>query len=430
MLYVGIDIGKLSHVAALLSTDLLSKYKKYDACPVQKVEQSRAGFVALLALLNKYAPSEECHVLMEHTGHYGFPLEQFLQENGIQVYRMVARKRYAANKTDTKDARAMAVLLYNQVELRVPLVDETERVHPLIPASESARTLRGLTRHRYELSHEVTQRKNKLTSICDELFPELTTVYKDPNSESALNLRNKYPTPDAVYEANVHELAATRLRTQPSTARLVELQAIAKHSIGTKDRHRRASLIFEQRLLIKELQMLSNHVAELDTQIDELLSTSRDGQILTSFTGIGTVQAAMILSTIGSIANFESPAKLRGYMGWSPRQSQTGTTYDSTSLNRAGNVLLKQTMYLVTIAAITHDKRWKALYDRRVKETCAYDARTGKYKGKMKVVGRCAGQIIGVIYALLRKDYDLLATIPEGQVAPPPELYSIESKRE
>ena len=428
MLYVGIDIGKLSHVAALLSPELLEKYKKYDACPTQKVEQSRTGFVALLALLHTYAPSEECHVLMEHTGHYGFPLEQFLQENGITVYRMVARKRYSVNKTDTKDARAMAVLLYNQVELRVPLVDETERVHPIILASKSA-SLRGLAQHRYELSHEVTRRKNKLKAICDELFPELTQVYKDPNTDSALNLRNKYPTPQAVAEANVHELAATRLRTQPSTARLVELQTLAKQSIGTKDVHRRTSLVFEQRLLIAELQLLNNHVAELDMQIGEILSTSRDGQILTSFTGVGTVQAAMILSTIGSIANFDSAAKLRGYMGWSPRQSQTGSTYDSTTLNRAGNVLLKQTMYLVTIAAVSHDPRWKALYDRRVKETCAYDARTGKYKGKMKVIGRCAGQIIGVMYTLLRKDYDLLATLPEGEIAPPPELYSVESRR-
>ena len=36
-------------------------------------------------------------------------------------------------------------------------------------------------RHRYELVHESTQRKNKLTAICDELFAELTHVFKDTN---------------------------------------------------------------------------------------------------------------------------------------------------------------------------------------------------------------------------------------------------------
>ena len=34
-------------------------------------------------------------------------------------------------------------------------------------------------RHRYELVNEATQRKNKLTSICDELFPELTQMIQD-----------------------------------------------------------------------------------------------------------------------------------------------------------------------------------------------------------------------------------------------------------
>lgn len=427
MLYLGIDIGKSSHAAALLSSELLSKHKKYDSCPVSKVENSRTGFTALLALIHKH--STECCVLLEHTGHYGFALEQFLQESGITVYRMMARKRYSTNKTDTHDARALAVLLYNQIELRIPLVDETERVHPLIPASDGARTLRGLVRHRYELQHEAIRRKNKLTSICDELFPELTVVYKDPNTESALALREKYPTPIAVFEANVADLAETRKRTQPSTAQIVELQHLAKHSIGTKDASRRVSLILEQQLLTDELRLMRSHIARLDEKIEEIVQASRDGQILTSFTGIGPIQSAAILSNIGSIANFESIAKLRSYMGWSPRQSQTGTTYDATSLDRSGNVLLKQTMYLVTIAAIHYDPHWKALYDRLVKEKCSFDGRTGKYKGKMKVIGRVAGQIIGVMYTLLRRDFDLISSLPPGSILPEPELYSVESRR-
>jgi len=38
-----------------------------------------------------------------------------------------------------------------------------------------------MVRHRYELIAESTQRKNKLTAVCDELFPELTHIMKDPN---------------------------------------------------------------------------------------------------------------------------------------------------------------------------------------------------------------------------------------------------------
>ena len=429
MLYLGIDVGKNTHVAALLSSDLLVKHKKYDSCPVQKIENSRAGFTALLTIICKQSSPDECRVLLEHTGHYGFALEQFLQENGICTYRMLARKRYATNKTDTHDARALAVLLYNQIELAIPLVNESERVHPLVPASASARTLRGLVRHRYELQHEATQRKNKLTAIADELFPELTVIYKDPNTESALALRDQYPTPADVVRAEIEDVCATRKRTQPSREQLLELQQLARQSIGTKDASRCISLVFEQQLLSAELRLFREHIARLDTMIEEIVSVSREGQILTSFTGIGTTQAGIILSNIGSIANYESIAKFRAYLGWSPRQSQTGTTYDSTSLNRAGNVLLKQTLYLIVLNAITYDPHWKALYDRLVKQKCAFDARTGKYKGKMKVIGRVAGQLAGVIYTLLRKDYDLLASVPPGTEPPAPTLYVVESKR-
>jgi hypothetical protein len=55
-------------------------------------------------------------------------------------------------------------------------------VRRIVPPTEAAAQLKELIRHRYELIHESTQRKNKLTAICDEIFPELTRVVKDPNS--------------------------------------------------------------------------------------------------------------------------------------------------------------------------------------------------------------------------------------------------------
>src|SRR5260221_12633482 len=115
-------------------------------------------------------------------------------------------------------------------------------------------------RHRYELVNEATQRKNKLTAICDELFPELTKVFKNPNLPIALDLREKFPTPQAVATASLGALREVRRRNRPSEADLLLLQQLAAESIGTKDHARQRGLLLEQDLLIKELRLIQEHL--------------------------------------------------------------------------------------------------------------------------------------------------------------------------
>ena len=61
------------------------------------------------------------------------------------------------------------------------------------------------------------QRKNKLTSICDELFPEFTQICKNPNLPSALALRQAFPTSAALASASLSVLQAARRGGFPRT---------------------------------------------------------------------------------------------------------------------------------------------------------------------------------------------------------------------
>jgi transposase len=422
MLSIGIDIGKTRHVAALISPALLAEHGRFDACPTLTFNNARAEFVRLREMVVQVADPTECHVLFEHTGHYGHLLEQFLREQGYHLYHMQARHRYGLNKTDVQDARALATLLYNEIELHAPIVDEGLRIMPLRQPSPAARTLRGLVRHRFELATESTQRKNKLTALTDELFPEIVQIYHDLFSESALTLREQFPTPGSIVQADIDDLCETRKRHKPTRDELLALQDLAASTIGTRDAGRLNSLLVEQSQLTTELRLMQTHIAQLDSQIKEILTSSRDAQILLSFPGISWVQAATLLAGIGSIANFESANKLRNYLGWSPRSVQTGSSLDSSALSKAGNGLLRRSLYLITLTAIRYDP-WRARYDSMVARKCSYDGRKHDYIGKKKVIGHLAGQIIGVIYHLLRKDYDLLAALPPGETPRAPQLY-------
>lgn len=236
----------------------------------------------------------------------------------------------------------------------------------------------------YELVRESTQRKNKLTAICDELFPEFTRAIKDPNSWIALALREQFPTPQALATASFTLLQQLRGGARSvSDLKLQELQRLAAESIGVKDRIRLRGLVLEQGQLIKELRLLGEHVDQLEGEIVTIVEQAREGQILRSFPGFGPIAAATIIAAIGSIHNFPSASALKSYFGWAPVVTQSGSTLDASYLTRGGNRTMKQIMFLAVMQVIRlHDNEWARLYERLVKARCPFDERTQSYTGK------------------------------------------------
>ncbi|GHO60666.1 IS110 family transposase [Ktedonobacter robiniae] len=217
-LYVGIDVGKFRHVAGFLSRTLLKRHERFEGCPTFAFDQSREGFQALVDRLRELVPIEQVTVLLEHTGHYHRLLEQYLLELDITVYRIHVQERPKGMvKTDKRDALGLANRLYTQLELGAQVEDKMQLVRRALPPTKAASQLRGLIQHRYELSHQSTQLRNKLTAICDELFPELVQIFHDPNRETALAFREKFPTPHAIATASLPGKSPPHL-TFPSTS--------------------------------------------------------------------------------------------------------------------------------------------------------------------------------------------------------------------
>lgn len=430
--YLGIDVGKNKHVAGFLSKTLLERHGRFEACPSLLFENSREGFRRLVERLRELAPLEHYFILLERTGHYHRPLMQYLQDLDLPVYVIHVQSRPAGMlKTDKRDALMLANTLYNQLELGVQVPNKMQLVRRLVPPTQAAAQLKGLIRHRYELVRESTQRKNKLTAICDELVPELVRVVKDPNAWVALALREQFPTPQALATASLTVLQQIRGGARSlSDLKLLELQRLAAESIGVKDLIRQRGLVLEQGQLIKELRLLREHIDQLESEIIAIVEQAREGQILMSFPGFGPITAATIIAAIGSIHNFPSASALKAYFGWAPVVAQSGSTLDASYLTRGGTRTTKQIMFLAVMQVIRlRDNEWARLYERLVKARCPFDERTQSYTGKTRVIGRVAGQMIEAIYALLKRDAELLSHIPQGQEPPPPLLYDSEVHR-
>jgi transposase len=431
-LYVGVDIGKRGHVSGFLSTTLLARHRRFEHCPALSFENSREGFRSLVEHIEVFVPLTQVQVLLEVTGHYHRALIQYLQDLRIPVFIIHVQKRpEGLLKTDKRDALNLANMLYNQLEKGIQVSEPLQAVRQLLPPTQAAAQLRVLVQHHAELVQESTQRKNKLTSICDELFPELTRLLRNPNLPTALALRSRFPTPADLAIATFAELREARGRTcSVSNAKLLELQRLAGQSIGINDPARVRGLVIAQSQLIAELKLLEEHLAQLEAEIIQVAEQSREGKILTSITGIGPMAAATLIATIGTIANFERAAQLKSYFGWAPKMAQSGTTLDWARLSPRGVRQMKHTMYLVVWRAIQWDSEWKEIYERLLPRKCRVDERTHRLMGREKVIGRLAGQMISVMYALLKRDHELLMRTEPGKIPPPPTLYDREVHRQ
>jgi transposase len=423
-LYVGIDVGKHRHVAGFVSHTLLGRHERFEACPALTFEQSRQGFCDLVDRIESYVPLEQCIILLEQIGHYHKALVQYLLDLDISVYVIHVQERpKGMMKTDKRDALSLANHLYNLLEKGIQVTNKAQLARRAFPPSDAAAQLKGIVRHRYELGQEVTQRKNKLIAICDELFPEFTQVFKDPNGPSALAFRERFPTPQVLATASFAELRDARIARYPSDMNLSVLQQLASTTIGTHNLGRQRSLLLEQKQLISELRLLQTHIEQLDEEITQIVEGSREGKILTSIPAIGPIQAAMMIAAIGSIANFPDAAALKSYFGWAPTTAQSGTSLDRSKLTQGGARSMRKTMFLIVGNAIRMDCEWAKIYERLLPLKCNYNERTRSYKGKLKVIGRLAGQIIALIYALLKKDWETVTATPPGKELPPPVLY-------
>jgi transposase len=424
-LYVGIDVGKARHIAGFVSRTLLERHERFEACPVLSFENSRAGFRVLVERIREYVPAEQCFLLLEDTGHYHRALVQYLLELDLAVYRMhVQQRQKGMPKTDKRDALGLANHLYNQLELGVQMANKKQLVRRAVPPAETAALLRGLIRHRYELSHESTRRKNKLIAITDELFPEFTQVLKDPTSMTALALRERFPTPHTIATASLEDLCKTRAGARPSKEKLVLLQQLAAQSIGIKDLGRQRGLVLEQQQLIRELRLLQEHIAQLEQEITQMVAQSREGRILTSIPPIGPIQAAALIASIGHIDNFRNAAALKSYLGWAPIDERSGTSLEHVHQTHGGTRPGKKMIFLIVGNAIQmRDSEWAKLYQRLLPRKCRYNERQQDYQDKLLLVGRLAGQLIEMIFAFLKIDADLLKKYPPGGLIPEPMLY-------
>ena len=139
---------------------------------------------------------------------------------------------------------------------------------------------------------------------------------------------------------------------------------------------------------------LTETLAELDKAIEAAGAALSGHENICSIKGIGARSAAILLSGIGNIDDFESADKLAAYVGIVPKLSQSNETDNRGRITKRGNKLMRATLVQCTLVATRYSGYLNAFYQ-RMKER----------RGAGKAIIATARKLLSIIYDTLKNGW-------------------------
>lgn len=384
MIYVGIDIAKLNHFAAVISSDgeiLIEPFKftnDYD------------GF---FLLLSKLAPLDQNSIIigLESTAHYGDNLVRFLISkdfkvcvlNPIQTSSM-RKNNVRKTKTDKVDTFVIAKTLMMQDSLRFMTLDDLDYIE-----------LKELGRFRQKLVKQRTRLKIQLTSYVDQVFPELQYFFKSGlHQNSVYALLKEAPTPTAIASMHMTHLAhllevASHGHFGKEKAR--QLRVLAQKSVGVND----SSLSIQINHTIEQIELLDSQLFHTELEMANLVTCLHS--VIMTIPGIGFINGGMILGEIGDIHRFSEPKKLLAFAGLDPSVHQSGNFQaQRTRMSKRGSRVLRYALINAAHNVVKNNATFKAYYD----------AKRAEGRTHYNALGHCAGKLVRVIWKMLTDEVE------------------------
>ena len=208
------------------------------------------------------------------------------------------------------------------------------------------RNLRPLVRHRRRLVQMLTEVKNRIHGIVDELFPGFLNEKNTgivPFTQSSLYLMQDRFSPKQIRRRRRQKLIEILKRLGTSKA---EYTAAKLQQYAAKVLHVPVEYVDTMQLSlaqhVKHIRCLKQSVAQMDKEIALNLAQTQ-GAFLTSVRGIGLVLAAGVTAEIGDLNEQKPLNNLTSYAGIVPRVKQTGgsngKTYTGPVAKRCNRIL-------------------------------------------------------------------------------------------
>ncbi|HET7412563.1 MAG TPA: IS110 family transposase [Pararhizobium sp.] len=150
----------------------------------------------------------------------------------------------------------------------------------------------------------------------------------------------------------------------------------------------------ELRIVRDQALSLSGSIVELDAAIEKAARQLDGYDSLVSIKGIGPRAAAVFLSGIGRIDDFETADRLAAYLGIVPKVSQSNETDNRGRITKRGNKLMRTTLVQCTLIAMRYSGYLSSFY-RRIKAR----------RGAGKAIIATARKLLAIIFDTLRNGW-------------------------
>lgn len=388
MIYVGIDVAKHKHDCYIVNSD--GEIIK----DVFTISNDLTGFSQLLDSIPKVS-SGQIKIGLEATGHYSINLLNFLKDhyhhivvfNPLQTNLFRKAHTLRKNKTDKIDARFIALMLHSN------------DYNSYSDISYHLQDLKSLSRHRFRLKSQSSKLKISLTRLITIMFPELPSVVYSIHQKSTYTLLEQFPSKSEIAKAHLTTLINLLHKASKgkySKDKAILIRDTARTSIGSDSR----AISFELKQTLRLINSLQDEINSLDLEIKALMNEIQSP--ITSIPGISNTLGSMILSEIGDISRFDTPAQLQAFAGLEPSTHQSGNfTASNSRMVKRGSKYLRWALLEAARLIVMRDTTFKLYYQKK------------KAEGKHHYVAQShvAKKLIRVIFHLLSNNLYFLPQI-------------------
>jgi len=364
MYYVGIDVAKEKHYVCILDDTNEFAVKPF------WIYSDIVGLRELLKRLSSLSLNNDDFIIgIESTGAFSENLYTYITDADYKVillnsyqtakYRDFSTMRKVKN--DAIDAYVIAELL------------SSKKYKESHISSEDYHSLKVLGRLKRSLDDKIKTIKREISTVMATVNPEITLVFKNIFTKTALEIIKAYPTAVDLQKATPKKLTKLFRHVKGnnfSDEKAKYLIELAKSSIyGGRANESRALMI---RTNIKILELLSQEKQEIEAQINALIKSGISQELdtpienLKSIPGVSDKTIAAILGECGDLRRFSSAKALIGYLGLYPTQYQSGNSLSVGTLAKRGIPIAKHALYMASVAAVLHNPELKKIFRDKV----------------------------------------------------------------
>ena len=402
-LIVGVDIAK--NVQWARFTD----YRGLEIGKALKFNNNKEGFDSILASIKaicKFKKLDKVFVGMEPTGHYWKPLANYLILQGVTVvminpFHTKRAKELDDNsptKSDKKDALTIARLIRDG------------RYYEVYMPHDVFAELRGLSNARVSLMKRHNSLKNTITTVLDEYFPEIVTVFKHPlKGKVSMQILKSCPFPSMILGLGVDGVLVEIRKAVKKTVGLKKAQQlveVAQTSIGVNYGLRAAKLKLE--LMIEELDLLTGQLEQIENAMELALDETGIKEIILSIPGVGVITAASFLGEIGDPMRFDHPRQISKMAGYNLMEDSSGKNKSGTCISKRGRKNLRSVLYQMARTMVAKNPEMKELY-------WYLKTRPDNPLKKKQALVVVSKKVVSVIYNLVKKQAEYKAELVLGE---------------